>query len=138
MAVKEKKKAGRPRIKIDYALLEKLATIQCTDSEIAAVLGISRDTVDDRKKNDPIFSDTLIKGKETGKMSLRRKQFDIAQSGNVVMNIWLGKQYLEQTDKQAVEHSGSIGTWNELEREMATKFKEDKAGNSRTDKKATP
>ena len=94
-----KKKIGRPRIKIDYVLLEKLATIQCTDSEIAAVLGISRDTVDDRKKNDSIFSDTLIKGKETGKMSLRRKQFDIAQSGNVVMNIWLGKQYLEQSDK---------------------------------------
>ena len=32
-------------------------------------------------------------------MSLRRQQFKSAEAGNVTMQIWLGKQYLGQTDK---------------------------------------
>ncbi len=34
-----------------------------------------------------------------GKQLLRRMQFDKAMSGNVVMLIWLGKQYLGLSDK---------------------------------------
>jgi len=34
-----------------------------------------------------------------GKMSIRRLQFEKAKEGNTTMLIWLGKQYLGQTDK---------------------------------------
>ena len=34
-----------------------------------------------------------------GRISLRRAQFEKALSGNVVMQIWLGKQHLDQKDK---------------------------------------
>ena len=34
-----------------------------------------------------------------GRISLRRAQFEKALSGNVVMQIWLGKQHLDQRDK---------------------------------------
>lgn len=46
-------------------------------------------------------------GKEEGRASLRRYQFDMAKK-NPTMSIWLGKQYLGQQDKQAHEHSGGI------------------------------
>ena len=43
-------------------------------------------------------------GKRTGgKIALRRAQFKAATSGNnTALMIWLGKQYLEQTDQQNI------------------------------------
>lgn len=46
---------GRPRIKIDYRQVEQLAAMQCTDEEIAAVLGVERSTIKRRKKDDDEF-----------------------------------------------------------------------------------
>ena len=39
---------------------------------------------------------------EQGKASLRRMQYGAANKGNVTMQIWLGKQYLGQNDKQEI------------------------------------
>ena len=88
-----KKKTGRPKLDIDSEQVEKLAQIQCTNVEIAAFFGCDESTIRDR------FPEQLKKGREAGKISLRRKQFQVAQGGNVSMLIWLGKQYLGQTDK---------------------------------------
>ena len=38
-----------------------------------------------------------------GKISLRRYQFRQAEKGNASLLIWLGKQYLGQTDKQEID-----------------------------------
>lgn len=95
---------GRPRIKIDYAACEKLARIMCTQSEIAEVLGVSLSTLEHDKE----FLRIHKKGIEAGKASLRRMQWKSAEGGNVTSQIWLGKQYLGQRDKQEVEHSGNI------------------------------
>lgn len=38
-------KPGRPKFKIDYELVGKLANIQCTQEEIATFLGCSVDTL---------------------------------------------------------------------------------------------
>lgn len=46
--------------------------------------------------------------REGGKRSLRRTQFKAALEGNPQLLIWLGKQYLGQSDKSEVEHSGTI------------------------------
>lgn len=87
--------AGRPKKEIDYALVEKLAHIHCTQEEIAEVLGVHRSTLLRNKR----FCDIYKKGIQTGKISLRRMQWKTAESGNTGMQIWLGKQYLGQTDK---------------------------------------
>lgn len=87
--------AGRPKKKIDYQTVEKLASIQCTQEEISNFLGISTKTL----QRDDEFCRIYKKGLENGKMSLRRWQYKKAQDGNVSMLIWLGKQYLGQTDK---------------------------------------
>jgi hypothetical protein len=95
----EKPKRGRPKKFVDLELVEKLAHIQCTYGEIAATLGVSVDTLQ-RNKN---FAVVYKKGAEGGRKSLRRMQFEAANKGNVTMQIWLGKQYLSQSDHGLLE-----------------------------------
>jgi hypothetical protein len=78
---------------IDAELIRKLAGIQCTHAEIAQVVGCSESHID--KKYGPQISDW----REAGKASLRRKQWEKAMDGNITMLIWLGKQYLDQSDR---------------------------------------
>jgi len=102
MPQEAKNKGGRPRKKIDYRQLEELCRIQCTGEECAAVLGIDYDTLNIALKRDGHggFSEYIKSKSGYGKASLRRLQWKSAQAGNVSMLIWLGKQYLGQTDKQ--------------------------------------
>jgi hypothetical protein len=94
-----KGKPGRPKIVIDWELVQKLAHIQCTQAEIASTIGVSVDTL----HRHPEFAEVYKRGAEGGRKSLRRMQFESATKGNVVMQIWLGKQYLGQADKQLVD-----------------------------------
>ncbi len=48
------------------------------------------------------FSDYFKKHNGEGRIALRRLQWQTAQSGNPTMQIWLGKQYLGQSDKQEI------------------------------------
>lgn len=48
------------------------------------------------------FSKAYGKGYSLLKSSLRRKQIQVAMSGNTTMLIWLGKQILRQSDKHQV------------------------------------
>jgi len=84
---------------IDWELVQKLAHIQCTQAEIASTVGVSVDTL----HRHPEFAEVYKRGAEGGRKSLRRMQFESATKGNVVMQIWLGKQYLGQADKQLVD-----------------------------------
>ena len=99
-------KRGRPKKEIDYGLVEKLATIQCTQQEIANVLEVSTKTL----QRDKEFCRIYKKGLEKGKMSLRRLQFKAAENGNATMLVWLGKQYLGQTDKQDISMNADVKT----------------------------
>lgn len=91
---KEKKpKVGRPKFIIDYDAVERLASIMATQEEIAHFLGCSVRTL----QRDEEFSHVYKRGLDKGKLSLRRKQFKMSDR-NATMAIWLGKQYLGQTD----------------------------------------
>ena len=82
--------AGRPKKEIDYNLVADLASIQCTQQEIANILDISVRTL----QKDEQFLRIYKKGMEFGKKSLRREMYKKAMNGNVTMLIWLSKQYL--------------------------------------------
>lgn len=105
----KKKKNGRPRKEIDMELVERLADIQCTEEEIASVLNCSVDTL----ARQPSFAEVYKRGREMGKSSLRRTQWKIAQN-NATMAIWLGKQYLGQTDKVETVTDTSITFVNDV------------------------
>ena len=42
------------------------------------------------------------------KLKLQQKQFEIAMKGNASLLIWLGKQWLGQSDKQEEKHTGTV------------------------------
>ena len=100
---------ARPKKEIDYDTVEKLASIQCTQEEIASFLNLSVRTL----QRDEEFCRLYKKGQENGKMSLRRMQYKLAEK-NPTMAIWLGKQYLHQRDNIEVEHDMQNGILNDL------------------------
>ena len=85
---------ARPKKDIDEEQVKKLAAIQCSYSEMAAVLGCDESTLTRR------FAHVIKEGREHGTMSLKRKQYEIAMGGNVTMLIWLGKIVLKQVEKK--------------------------------------
>lgn len=92
-----------PRIEFDLKQVEELASIQCTQAEMAAVLGCARETIIRRAKEDEAFAQAIEKGREGGKASLRRMQWKKARDGDRTLLIWLGKQYLGQRDRTETE-----------------------------------
>lgn len=94
---------ARPRIEIDKEQFEKLCYLQCTLEEIAGFFKCSADTIERWcvREYKERFAEVYNKKRGTGKISLRRAQFRLAET-NATMAIWLGKQYLGQTDKQEV------------------------------------
>lgn len=93
---------GRPRLDINWEQLDKLCGLQCTILEIASYFDCSVDTIENRIKeaHGTNFSEYFSKKRGKGKIALRRKQYEAALAGNTTLLIWLGKQYLGQSDKQ--------------------------------------
>ena len=88
---------ARPKkYNIENKDVEKLASYGCTNREIASYFGCSEDLI---KKS---YSSFLTKGRDEGKIRLRKMQWRSAEKGSVPMLIWLGKQVLGQTDKQEI------------------------------------
>ena len=105
---KQDKVKGRPYIKVDKAVLRNLCEIQCTIKEMAYVLGVSVDTLN---RN---YRDVIDEGKSQGKIALRRAQWRNAmEKNNVTMQIWLGKNVLNQTDAPLDEEAGTILPWTD-------------------------
>lgn len=112
-----KRKAGRPKAIIDWKQVGQLLEAGCGAMGISAILGIDENTLYrrceiDNKVNFGTFSQQK---KAKGDEQLRTKQYQTAMSGNVTMQIWLGKQRLGQADKSEVKSevdqkvSGNIG-----------------------------
>jgi hypothetical protein len=92
--------AGRPQIDFDLNIVRKLGVLGCTAAEMASFLGCSERTIDARMADkDGEFCAAFKKGLVVTKMSLRRKQLQLALDGNVTMLIWLGKQLLGQQNR---------------------------------------
>ena len=100
-------RTGRPPKEIDQKQFENLCGLQCTEEEICGVLSCDEATLNRwcKETYGVGFSQIYKEKRQGGKASLRRQQFKIAET-NATMAIWLGKQYLGQTDTPvAVEHS---------------------------------
>lgn len=91
---------GRPLKEIDADQVERLASIGCTQDEIAGFFGVDQSTISRR------FASEMALGASRCKISLRRRQWKAAGGGNVPMLIHLGKQILGQSDRHAFDFSG--------------------------------
>lgn len=93
---------GRPKANIDWKRVDHLLTCQCDGVGIAGILGVSADTLYRacQEEHNIGFADYSAQKKSEGKELLRAKQFETAMNGNVTMQIWLGKQHLDQKDRK--------------------------------------
>ena len=101
------KLVGRDRRPVLRRDVFRLAAIGCKDIEISEWFGIDSNTL---RYN---FSVELLKGRETLKQSLRRKQLEVAMSGNVVMLIFLGKNLLGQSDSPLNTQDVTVLPWED-------------------------
>ena len=98
---------GRPRKEFNKDQFEKLCHIQATGEEICGWFGYGdQDTLNARCKENygMTYSDTYKIYSKDGRISLRRKQFDLA-TRSAGMAIFLGKQYLGQKDDALIDQS---------------------------------
>lgn len=101
-------KAGRPPIEIKQEDFEKLCGLQCPLEEIASWFKCSADTIERwcKKIYGMNFAEVYKKHSASGKISLRRYQFNLAKT-NASMAIWLGKQMLGQREPIDTESTGA-------------------------------
>ena len=98
------KKMSREKIEFDNEQLHALSRLHMTDEELATYFNCSVKTIQNRKNDDPECARAIELGRVECKMSLRRRQLKLADEGNGTMLIWLGKQYLNQVDKQEIDN----------------------------------
>ena len=98
----EKNKGGRPYKEIDKMEFEKLCGLQCREDEICGFFDCCEDTLNAwcKRTYGEGFSEVFSKKRGKGKIALRRNQFQLSRT-NANMAIFLGKQYLEQSDSAA-------------------------------------
>ena len=102
-------RTGRPKKVIDKRMFESMCAYQCTLEEICAFMGVTDVTLNTwcKKEYGTTFSEVFKQKRELGKMSLRRKQWALADK-SAPMAIFLGKQYLGQKDVIEVEDKESL------------------------------
>lgn len=103
---------GRPRRTWDEGDVETfrgLCKIMCTKAEICSVMRLDPKTLD-RLVNEALGAEVPHDGERltfaeafealsaSGRMSIRRKQFEMAMEGDRTMLVWLGKNYLGQSE----------------------------------------
>ena len=106
---------GRPQKEIDQSLFEKLCGLQCTLAEIAGMFDCSEDTIERwcKRTYDEGFAETYKKHSAAGKLSLRRAQFRLAEK-SAAMAIFLGKNYLGQSDHVVIEDRSALDKLDEI------------------------
>lgn len=90
-----------------WNLVATLSQYMATDEEIAVALSDDRESISvdvlTNAMNKETFTEYKTKGKCKGKTSLRSWQWANARNGNTTMQIFLGKNYLGQSDKVEAE-----------------------------------
>jgi hypothetical protein len=89
-------------VKIDLEKFELYCEAGCTPAEVAAVLGVREVSL--RRH----FEREMEQLRLRGLAKIRLAQFNRAMGGNVIMQIWLGKQLLGQRDYVRNEQSGTL------------------------------
>jgi hypothetical protein len=98
---------GREKRVVPPDEVYKLAELGCTNKEIAEWFMIKEDTLNYN------FCDYLTKARAGMKRRLRAVQLSTALGGNATLLIWLGKQYLGQSDNPSNSGDQQALPWND-------------------------
>ena len=99
------KKRGRPPKRwtaSEQSVFEGLCATLCTKREIANALNMDPHTLDaniaEFYPESPTWEEAFERFSSVTRAALRKAQIDAAKAGDRTMLIWLGKQYLGQSD----------------------------------------
>nr|DAF68155.1 MAG TPA: putative terminase small subunit [Caudoviricetes sp.] len=94
---------GRRPKEIDQKQFENLCGLQCTYDEICSWFDVTDKTLNSwcKRTYGKNFSEVFNEKRGRGKISLRRTQWELAKK-NASMAIFLGKQYLGQSDQGGI------------------------------------
>ena len=98
---------GRNKVVIPEEQVAQLSEYHCTNKEMADFFDVPLQTFMDN------FRDIITKHRIITKQRLRKKQLEVALSGDKTMLIWLGKQMLGQTENPISDESSQVLPWLE-------------------------
>ena len=110
------------RIEIDVDRVEKLAAQGLSEQQIADTLGISRSTIDRRKRDDDAFVAALKRGKHKGIENVTNALYEAATAGdkpNVSAMIFYLKNRAGWRDRQDINAEVAADVTNSIDIEMA-------------------
>lgn len=93
----------KPRIDIDLEEVERLASLGLTMEQIAASLGISRTTLQTRKRESEQFAQAIEKGQAKGISEVANALWCNATGGNVTAQIFFLKARAKWKDRHEGE-----------------------------------
>ena len=105
-----KKRGPKPTV-VDFKEFEKLCEMQCTQEEVAGWFNCSVDSLERWaiREHNVKFADLFHQKRKNGHKSLRRAQWETAVYDKVPsLLIWLGKQYLGQSDKHESSNNDKV------------------------------
>ena len=109
---KKKSNAGRKKFIIDWAKVDRSLICGANGVQVAAMLGIHYNTLVNKCKEEKKcdFSEYLQQKRQQGNEMLFQKQYELAEKGDKMMLIWLGKNRLDQSDKKEIkqQNTGSL------------------------------
>lgn len=100
---------GRKKAVINWDIVDENLQAGCNGVSIAKLLGVHEDTLYKACERDKkmAFSAYSQQKRIEGNDLLLKRQFEVALNGNISMLIWLGKQRLNQTDKQEIKQDAT-------------------------------
>lgn len=101
--IRVKARKGTEQVWISQEKVQALARIGATYKEMGDFFGVHHDTL---KWS---FMEQIRRGRTEIKQALRKAQIKSALEGNVVMQIWLGKNLLNQSESGQVDEEEEFG-----------------------------
>ncbi len=98
---------GRNKTVIPEEQVAQLSEYHCTNKEMADFFDVPLQTFMDN------FRDIITKHRLITKQRLRKKQLEVALSGDKTMLIWMGKQILGQSENPISDESSQVLPWLE-------------------------
>jgi hypothetical protein len=98
-----KAKSGPKPKEFKWDVFDAIMAVGGNLSDAVEIIGLSADTIQRRVKEEKFMTVTDYRNQKMARrrIQLLNKQWETAMSGNVVMQIWLGKQLCGQSDKIA-------------------------------------
>lgn len=102
-------KAGRKKIELSLRDVEEAAAEGLNESEVAARLGVSLDTIQRRKKDNAEFAAAMKTGRARANAAVSSRLMSLIKKGNLGAIVWYEKTRKGYSDRVQQEMTGRDG-----------------------------